>query len=332
VKVRFSSNRQRFACRGSIVDCAGWSSPLRRGREARKNGGAAMKPASFTYHDPTTVAEAVDLLARLDNARPLAGGQSLMPMMNFRLATPDHLVDLNKIGELAGIRHDGDTLRLGAMTRQRDVEFSPEIGRAFPILPAALRQVGHRQTRNRGTIGGSLCHLDSAAELVNLAALYDATCEVRSSTGSRELAFAEFACGYMTTGLKPDELLVAISFKAYSPRHGWAFAEVSRRHGDFAIAAVAVLVELDGGGAITRAALAISGLAALPARPAAIEAALIGQSPSHEIFRAAAAAAETLDAVGDAYAPAAYRRHLARILTYRALDEAAGRARAWSAQ
>ena len=292
----------------------------------------AMKPAPFTYHDPTSVAEAADLLTRLDNARVLAGGQSLMPMMNFRLAMPDHLVDLNKIGELAGIRLEGDTLLLGAMTRQRDVEFSPEIARAFPILAAALRQVGHRQTRNRGTIGGSLCHLDPAAELVNLAALYDATLEVRSTSGSRELAFADFARATMTTGLKPGELLAGVSLTAYSPRHGWAFAQVSRRHGDLAIATVAALVELDGGGAIARAALAISGLMALPVRPEAIETALVGERPSHEVFRAAAAAAETLEAVGDAYAPAAYRRHLARILTYRALDEAADRARARSAQ
>src|SRR4051794_1952727 len=134
-----------------------------------------MKPAPFTYHDPRTIAEATTLLASVENARVLAGGQSLMPMMNFRYAMPDHLIDLNRIEELAYLRFDGDALRIGAMTRQRDIEHSAEVGSRSPVLHEALRHVGHRQTRNRGTIGGSLCHLDPSAELVNVCALLGAT-------------------------------------------------------------------------------------------------------------------------------------------------------------
>ncbi len=298
-----------------------------RDAATQAKGTGAVKPAPFTYHDPATLAEAADLLARFDNARPLAGGQSLMPMMNFRLATPDHLVDLNNVGELAGIRVSGDGLWIGAMTRQREVEFSAEVRAAMPILHEALGEVGHRQTRNRGTVGGSLCHLDPVAELVNLAALHDAVFHVRSSNGARDLAFADFALGYMTTALAPHELLAGITFKTWPPDHGSAFVEVSRRHGDFAIAAVGALVALAADGTITRAALAISGLGPLPQRPHAIERALVGHAPSHETRRAAAAAAEAIEAIGDAYASAAYRQHLARILTYRALEGAAGRAR-----
>jgi aerobic carbon-monoxide dehydrogenase medium subunit len=281
-----------------------------------------MKPAPFTYYDPSTVAEATDLLGRLDNLRLLAGGQSLMPMMNFRIVMPDHLIDLNRIGELVGIRLDGDTLRLGAMTRQRDLEFSPEIGRVFPILQEALRNVGHRQTRNRGTIGGSLCHLDPSAELVNIAALHDGVLHVQSRQGTRSLGFSEFAVGYMSHSLAPDELLAGVSLTAWSPRHGYAFFEIARRQGDFAIAAVGVLLELDGGGIVRRAAVALSGLGPIPVRPDSLERALLGERPSHEVLRAAAAEAEALEAMSDAYVTASYRRHLARILTYRALERA----------
>src|ERR1700693_3008927 len=145
-----------------------------------------MKPAPFTYHDPRSLTEATDLLASLENARVLAGGQSLMPMMNFRYAMPDHVIDLNKIGELAYVRFESERLRVGAMTRQRDLEFSAEVGRRCPILHEALAHVGHRQTRNRGTLGGSLCHLDPSAELVNVAALLVATMHVTFALRPRD--------------------------------------------------------------------------------------------------------------------------------------------------
>jgi len=285
-----------------------------------------MKPAPFVYHDPRSLSEAIDLLASLDNARVLAGGQSLMPMMNFRYAMPDHLIDLNKIGELAYLHGEGDTLRIGAMTRQRDLEFSAEVGRRCPILHEALDHVGHRQTRNRGTIGGSLCHLDPSAELVNVTALLGGTLHAASKRGKRDIAFAEFTAAYMTTSLEPDELLAGITLPLPGRQYGHAFVEFARRHGDFAIVACSALIGLDRNGNIAEAAIALSGLGHAPVRPVSIERGLKGQKADVDAFKAAAAEAAKLDATTDAYVTAAYRRHLARVLTYRALKQAAARA------
>jgi carbon-monoxide dehydrogenase medium subunit len=282
-----------------------------------------VKPAPFIYHDPRTVADACALLAAHENARVLAGGQSLMPMMNFRYVMPDHLIDINNIAELAYLRADGDALHIGAMTRQREIEFSDEVGRRCPLLHAALRHVGHRQTRNRGTLGGSLCHLDPSAELVNVTALLGGTLHAASKRGTRRIAFAEFAAGYMTTSLQADELLAGVTLPLPGRNHGYAFVEFSRRHGDFAIVACGALVGLDAKGNIADAAIALSGLGHAPVRPASIERALRGQKPAAAAFKAAAAEAQKLDAIADAYVTAEYRQHLARVLTYRALEEAA---------
>ena len=284
-----------------------------------------MKPAPFTYHDPRTVAEACTLLATHDNARVLAGGQSLMPMMNFRYAMPDHLIDLNKVGELACLRWENDTLRIGAMTRQRDLELSA--AERCPVLVEALGHVGHRQTRNRGTIGGSLCHFDPSAELVNVAALLGGTLHAAAARGTRDIAFSDFAIGYMTTSLQPDELLAGVTLPLPVRSHGQAFVEFARRHGDFAIVACSALIGLDRKGRIADAAIALSGLSHAPVRPAAIERALRGERPEAPAFKAAAGEAGRLGAMADAYVTAAYRKHLARVLTYRALEGAAARAK-----
>ena len=286
-----------------------------------------MKPAPFTYHDPRSVSDAVSLLGTHENARVLAGGQSLMPMMNFRYAMPDHLIDLNKVSELAYIRVEDHTLKIGAMTRQRDIEFSSDIGQHCPLLQAALAHVGHRQTRNRGTLGGSLCHLDPSAELVNAAALLGAIMHVVSTRGMRDISLAEFAAAYMTTALEPDELLAGVTFPLPSQGNGHAFVEFARRHGDFAIVACSALMELDAKGNIIDAAIALSGLSHAPTRATAIEQSLRGQKPDAAAFKAAAAEAEKLEAMADAYVTCAYRRHLARVLTYRALEQAAARAK-----
>jgi aerobic carbon-monoxide dehydrogenase medium subunit len=284
-----------------------------------------MKPASFTYHDPVSIGDVADLLFCHENACLLAGGQSLMPMMNFRVVTPDHLIDLNRVEGLAGIETPGNVLRFGAMTRQRDIELSADVKQLCPVMQEALRHVGHWQTRNRGTIGGSLCHLDPSAELVNITALHDGTLQAQSCRGTRCLGFTEFATGHMSNALEPDELLVAVTLTPWAPHHGYAFVEVARRLGDYAIVCVSVQLELDGRGAISRAALALSGLESTPVRPTLAERALLGQAPSHAVFRAAAAEAGKLDAMSDAYITAAYRQHLARILTYRALERAVER-------
>lgn len=285
-----------------------------------------MKPAPFTYHDPRSLEEATGLLATLENARVLAGGQSLMPMMNFRYAMPDHLIDLNRAAELAYLRFEGGALRIGAMTRQRDIELSDEVARRCPIVHAALAHVGHRQTRNRGTLGGSLCHLDPSAELVNVAALLGATLHAASKRGRRDMPMAKFAAGYMTTGLEPDELLAGITLPVTAPGEGYAFVEFARRHGDFALVACSALIGLDRNGAVARASLALSGLGPVPVRPGEIERALQGEKPAAAAFKAAAAEAAKLDAMADAYVTEGYRKHLARVLTFRALEQAAARA------
>jgi aerobic carbon-monoxide dehydrogenase medium subunit len=286
-----------------------------------------MKPPPFVYHDPTTVEEATDLLGRLDNAIPLAGGQSLMPMLNFRVVTPDHLIDINGIAALSHISIAGGLGRFGAMTRQRDLEFSADVMRAFPIIPEALQHVGHRQTRNRGTLGGSLCHLDPSAELVNLVALHDGVLEAASRGGRRRIKMADWVDCIMTHSLEPGEMLAAIELRAWPQGHGYAFKEFARRHGDFAIAAVGCLIELAADGTIAQAALCVSGLGPAPVRVVKAERLLVGELPSHEAFRAAAVEAEALDAASDIYVSGAYRRHLARILTYRALERAVERGR-----
>ena len=172
-----------------------------------------MKPPPFQYHDPKTLAEAVGLLGKLDNAKLLAGGQSLMPMLNMRFVQPDHIIDINLVEDMSGIKESGGALEIGAMTRQRDLEFSDLIKAKCPLLHQAIMHIGHRQTRNRCTIGGSLCHLDPSAELVNMAALHDGVLEAASQGGRREIRIADWVRGIMTNALEPGELLTGITLK-----------------------------------------------------------------------------------------------------------------------
>ena len=286
-----------------------------------------MKPPPFRYHDPQTVSEAVGLLGSLENAKLLAGGQSLMPMLNMRFVQPDHIIDLNLVEGLSYIREAGGVLEIGAMTRQRDLEFSDLVRARWPIMHEALLQVGHRQTRNRGTIGGSLCHLDPAAELVSLATGYDATVTVAGPNGHRELPFSEFPVAYMTPAIELNELVVGIRFPQWAPGHGYAFVEFSRRHGDFAITSAAVLLEGDAAGKITRASITIGGMGTAPVRAREVEQAIVGQMPNGQIFRDACESCRKLDAIDDVHAPASYRQHLAAVLSRRALEKAYARLR-----
>src|SRR5690348_13071151 len=225
-----------------------------------------MKPPPFAYHDPTTIEDAADLIGRLDNAMPLAGGQSLMPMLNFRVVAPDHLIDLNRVTGLSYIDIKDGAGRFGAMTRQRDIEFSADVAKTFPVLHEALEHVGHRQTRNRGTIGGSLCHLDPSAELVNMAALHDGVLEAASRGGRRAIKIADWVSGIMTNALAPDELLTGVTLQAWPAGHGYALEAFARRHGDFAITAGSCVLTRDGGGTINRAAPCGAGLGPAPVR------------------------------------------------------------------
>lgn len=285
-----------------------------------------MKPPPFSYYDPADLGEAVKLLASLENAKLLAGGQSLMPMLNMRFVQPDHVVDLNKVGGLSGIEIKGDVLRIGAMTRQRDIEFNKDVEARCPIVHQALQEVGHRQTRNRGTLGGSLCHLDPSAELVSCAAVLDATVEVEGPKGKREIAFADFPAGYMSPAIDGDEIVTAVRFPLWKRDHGAAFVEYARRHGDFAMASAAALLELDGQGRIARAALVLGGVAVAPVRMKDVEAKLIGKMPLLETFAELCEACRAIEAIEDVHAPSSYRQHLAAVLSRRALVAAAGRA------
>jgi carbon-monoxide dehydrogenase medium subunit len=285
-----------------------------------------MKPPPFSYHDPKTVAEVIGLLSSLDNARLLAGGQSLMPMLNFRYVQPDHIIDLNRVEGLAYIRETADGMEVGAMTRQRDLEFSELVERRFPLVHEAIRSIGHRQTRNRGTIGGSLCHLDPAAELVSCALTLDTVAVVEGPAGPREIAFRDFPAGYLTPAIAADEVLTAVRFAAWPARHGYAFEEFARRHGDFAIVSAAVLLQADGAGRVTRAAVTLGGMGAVPVRATALEAALTGRTPDADFLCKACESCRGLDALDDTHAAASYRQHLATVMSRRAVAKAYARA------
>lgn len=285
-----------------------------------------MKPAPFTYHDPRSKAEALQLLAQKENAIVLAGGQSLVPMLNFRALAPDHLVDINRVTELAGIRAAHNVLRIGALTRQCDIETSETVKRTLPLLQSALAHVGHVQTRNRGTIGGSLCHLDPSAELVTAAMALDATLVAERTGAVRRIPMANWCIGYLTNALERGEMLCEIELPLWPQRHGHAFVEYARRRGDFAIVGVAVLMSLDRAGAIDRAAIAVGGCTAAPQRLSAAESALKGIKPAAARFKDVARLAANLETISDAYVTAEYRAHVAPVLVERALNEAASRA------
>ena len=282
-----------------------------------------MKPPPFQYYDPKTVDEAVGLLATLDNAKLLAGGQSLMPMLNMRFVLPDHVIDLNRVDGLAYIKETGGALEIGAMTRQRDIEFSGLVKGKCPLMHEAIMHIGHRQTRNRGTIGGSLCHLDPAAELVSVAAAHDATVVVAGPNGTREIAFADFPAGYLTPSIELNEIVTTVRIPLWPAGHKFAFIEFSRRHGDFAIVSAAALLEINGG-KIARAALTIGGVAVAPVRASEVEQALIGQPPSSDLFGKVCESLRAIEAMADIHASADYRQHLAVVLSRRALEKAAG--------
>jgi aerobic carbon-monoxide dehydrogenase medium subunit len=281
-----------------------------------------MKPAPFRYHRPRSIAEAVELLATLENAKVIAGGQSLMAMMNFRYAMPDHLIDIARIGELRGILIADARLHIRAMTRQRELEFSAGLIEAAPLFGAALRHVGHRQTRNRGTIGGSLAHADPAAELPTVCLAYDAEIEIVGQSGSRQVAMRDFVSGFMSTAVGYDELLASVRCACWPAGHGYSFQEYARRHGDFAVVGAAVLLSLAPDRSVERVAIALCGVGERPLRRDEAEAALRGRQLDERLIRQAAEIAAELEPIEDIHGTSAYRRHLARVLTERALQEA----------
>jgi aerobic carbon-monoxide dehydrogenase medium subunit len=284
-----------------------------------------MKPPDFDYHAPISVGEAIDLLQQFDNTKLLAGGHSLMPMLNMRYVAPDHIVDLNNISELSGIEHNGQLLRIGAMTRQCEIGRSEMVKKHCPLLFEAIPHIGHYQTRNRGTIAGSLCHMDPAAELVCVASALDARIQTACKSGGRHIDFADFPLGFLTPAIAPDEIVTSIEIADWREGHGYAFLEFARRHGDFAIVNCAVLLDCDQSSNISRAAIAIGGLTETPIRITEAEDLLIGQKGSDALFRQAANYCGKLDAQNDIHASAAYRKQLASTLAYDALQQAHNR-------
>ena len=286
-----------------------------------------MKPAKFDYHAPRSVDEAVALLARYGgDAKPLAGGQSLVPLLNFRLARPSALIDLNRIPALAGIREVDGHIAFGAMTRQRAVEFSPIVARRLPLLAEATRWVGHLPIRSRGTIGGSIAHADPSAEYPAVLTALDGTVIARGQKGERELTSAALFETYLTTTLAADELLTEVRLPVMPAGAGWAFEEVARRHGDFAIVGVAAALWRESGRWSAR--LATAGTGPVPVRLRGAEDVIAREGIGEAAVTAAAArAAELVEPDNDLHASADYRRNLTRVLTERALRKAIGRAR-----
>ena len=287
-----------------------------------------MKPPSFEYAAPSTVAEAVSLLQQHGGeAKILAGGQSLMPLLNMRFARPTALIDLGRLTDLDYIREENGTLAIGAMTTKRSVERSDLVKSRQPLLHASTTWIAHPQIRNRGTVGGSMAQADPAAEYPAVALALDAEFVIVGPDGQRSVAASDFFVTYLTTALEENEVLTEIRVPVLPEGTGWSIQEVARRHGDFAMVGAVATLGL-GGSSCDSARVVLFGVGATPQRASSVEQALIGQAASEALFaEAAEKAAEGLeDTISDVHASADYRRHLARVLTRRALAEAAERA------
>jgi aerobic carbon-monoxide dehydrogenase medium subunit len=287
-----------------------------------------MATAPFEYYAPSAVDEALALLnAHGADAKPLAGGQSLIPMLALGLAGPAVVVDLNRLDELRGVRREGAWLRIGALVRHRALERGEDDLSLCPLLQEAAALIGNVRVRTMGTIGGSLAHADPAAELPAVVRALDGELIVRGPDGERTIAAAQFFTGVLTTTLQPGELLVAVRIPVPLNQTGYAVEEFSRRAGDFAIVAAVAVVELEAAGRVARARVAVAGAGSVPARLAAAEQSLAGAAPSAQVLRQAVMDHRLeIEPEGDVHASAAYRRHLTRVLAARALARAAFRA------
>jgi len=287
-----------------------------------------LKPSRFVYHAPATVDEAVGLLGEhADSAKVLAGGQSLVPMMSLRLASFDHLVDINRVAGIDTIERTNGDVRIGALVRQAEAEHDPTVKTACPLAARALPHIGHFQIRNRGTVCGSLAHADPASELPAVALALDATMEAAGPAGRREIPAAEFFESTWQTSLDEDELLVAVRFPAWDSSSGFALEEVARRVGDFAICGAACAVTLDGD-RVTRAAIALFGVAATPVRAHTAELALTAGGAGSDLGLIGREAAAPLTPLDDLHGSGAYRKHVVVPVVRQALARAIEEARA----
>jgi carbon-monoxide dehydrogenase medium subunit len=284
-----------------------------------------MKLPPFDYACPATISEAVQLLASRDgDAKALAGGQSLVPMLAFRLAQPALLVDLRKLADLRGIRISDKGVTLGAMVRWREIEDDERLATAHPLLQAAISHVAHYQIRNRGTVGGSIAHADPAAEMPGIAMTCDAEIAVVGKSGAHVIQAADFFQGALTTALTSDEIIVEIRLPAWPKRRRWGFQEFARRRGDFAMAAAAVFYDQDDSGKATNAHVGVIGVADRPLRLPAVEDVINGRTIDEATIAAAdAATSASVDPQDDIHASAAYRRSLVGTMVERALQHAA---------
>jgi aerobic carbon-monoxide dehydrogenase medium subunit len=281
-----------------------------------------MKAAPFGYHVPDSVDEAVSLLGQLDDAKVLGGGQSLIPMLALRLSRPEHLIDINRIPELSDVRRENGTLVVGATTRHVSLMHDPLIAETVPLLAEAAPHIGHFQIRNRGTMGGSIAHADSAAELPAVARALDAELEVRGPGGTRRIPAEEFFVTTFVTTLAPDEMVVAVHFPVWAPGAGFAVAETARRHGDFALAGAVCGVEIDGG-RISRAAIALIGMGSVPVRGEAAERGLTGAAVDGlDLDEVGRLAVSETDPPADVHAGSRYRTKVGATMVGRALAEA----------
>jgi CO/xanthine dehydrogenase FAD-binding subunit len=286
-----------------------------------------VKPPQFDYHDPHTVDDALSLLAEHgEDAKVLAGGQSLVPLLNFRLASPDHLVDLGRIPELAYLRRTDGTLRIGTMTRQSTAEHSPLVADNWPLVTEALEMVAHSQIRNRGTVGGSVAHADPAAELPLVFTTLEATLHLRSQRGRRSVGVGDFFLTHLTTAIEPDELLVELEVPAVPPGTGWGFSEYARRHGDFALGGASALITIKDD-VCTRARIGLLAASDRPLRVPAAEQVLVGEAVTQDTTaEAARVAVADINPTGDIHGGSEYRKQLIEGMVRRAIDKATARA------
>ncbi|QBD82756.1 xanthine dehydrogenase family protein subunit M [Ktedonosporobacter rubrisoli] len=288
-----------------------------------------MKPPRFAYHDPATRQDVFTLLdIYADDAKVLAGGQSLIPLLNMRLSQPGHLIDINRVADLAYIHEAEGGLVIGALTRQRDLERSPLVRRLCPLVAEAIPFIGHAPIRSRGTLGGSLAHADPAAELPAVLLALQGSVQVEFSSGRRRIEARDFFLDQLQTALQPKELLTEVWLPALPPRSGSAFLEVSRRHGDFALVGVAAQITLRANGTISAAHLALTGVAPTPIHAQQAETLLREERPSEALFAAAAREVSIhLAPDTDLHASTEYRRSVAGVLVERTLRLAVERAR-----
>jgi aerobic carbon-monoxide dehydrogenase medium subunit len=287
-----------------------------------------MKPSAFEYHAPTSIDETVTLLTELgDGAKVLAGGQSLIPMLSLRLAYFDHLVDVGRIPELQGIRHEPDAVVVGATTLDAAVETDAEIATRVPLLARATPLIGHFQIRNRGTVGGSIAHADPAAEYPAVALALDAELEAVSVRGRRMIPAVDFFSGFWTTSLEGDELLAGVRFPVWAGRCGFAVREFARRHGDFAVAGAVVGVQVDGDDRIERCSIGLLGLGPTPLRATAAEQSAVGQKPDLDADDLGQLAMSGLaDVPSDVHGSDRYRARVGAAMVTRAWQAAIGEA------